>query len=392
MATIDDETNQIKSRERLAKEIAKTSDAIRQKYLALKTGKMEEDIALEKHFKPIVEPLKRIADATKSDDQPMSYEFGNEVMQPETKKQKICDIKMQNKSSKPKNHSHISINRSLVTSTPIKKQLKDTTNTPLLTNTSPDNFQLMQQHDSPPIVASQQHKYDSSPIVAPITDNDVFENTSDSLATKIKRQLQTSEGVKSLRTHFGPLGEKYMGAVLSGDGQITLDNVYGVYFLHTGTKLGNKSFDVDIEDNIIIDGVKYVGTPGLYELIFKKYPDEEVYTENDKQKYKSILLATNAHKRQHSALKPIISSKGYKYKHIISPLIRGTLCDGRGLNASRNMILNDNRIDYVHWNDPNELVDRLRLLEASRQAGNNAHDNEILSIIEELREAGLIIN
>jgi len=49
-------------------------------------------------------------------------------------------------------------------------------------------------------------------------------------------------------------------------------------------------------------------------------------------------------------------------------------------------------IDYVHWDDPNKLVDHLRLLDASHQAGNNAHDNEILSIIEELREASLIIN
>ncbi|KYM95853.1 hypothetical protein ALC62_13504 [Cyphomyrmex costatus] len=55
------------------------------------------------------------------------------------------------------------------------------------------------------------------------------------------------------------------------------------------------------------------------------------------------------------------------------------------------MTLNDNKIDYVHWDNPNELVDRLQLLEASRQAGHNAHDNEIL-FIEELREAGLIIN
>ncbi|KYM95352.1 hypothetical protein ALC62_14003 [Cyphomyrmex costatus] len=54
------------------------------------------------------------------------------------------------------------------------------------------------------------------------------------------------------------------------------------------------------------------------------------------------------------------------------------------------MSLTDNRIDYVHWDDPNELVDRLRLLEASRQAGHNGHDNEILSIIEKLREAGLL--
>ncbi|KAG5318527.1 YMD3 protein, partial [Pseudoatta argentina] len=51
------------------------------------------------------------------------------------------------------------------------------------------------------------------------------------------------------------------------------------------------------------------------------------------------------------------------------------------------MILNDNAIDYEHWDDPNELVDRLRLLDASHRAGNNAHDNEMLSIIEELREA-----
>jgi len=44
------------------------------------------------------------------------------------------------------------------------------------------------------------------------------------------------------------------------------------------------------------------------------------------------------------------------------------------------MTLNDNAIDYVHLDDPNELVDRLRLLETSRQAGHNAYDNEMLSI------------
>jgi len=55
----------------------------------------------------------------------------------------------------------------------------------------------------------------------------------------------------------------------------------------------------------------------------------------------------------------------------------------------RAMILNDNVIDYVHWDDPNELVDRMQLLEASRH---NAHDNEMLLIIEELREASIIIN
>lgn len=47
-------------------------------------------------------------------------------------------------------------------------------------------------------------------------------------------------------------------------------------------------------------------------------------------------------------------------------------------------------MDYVYWDDPNELVDRLHLLMASQAAGNSSHTNEIISIIKELREAGVI--
>lgn len=51
----------------------------------------------------------------------------------------------------------------------------------------------------------------------------------------------------------------------------------------------------------------------------------------------------------------------------------------------------DNSSDsYIYWDDPNELVNRLRLLIASTHAGHNAHHNEISSIIEELREAGIV--
>lgn len=45
---------------------------------------------------------------------------------------------------------------------------------------------------------------------------------------------------------------------------------------------------------------------------------------------------------------------------------------------------------YTYWNDPNELVQRLRLLISSTSAGHNGHQNEISSIIEELREANII--
>ena len=45
-------------------------------------------------------------------------------------------------------------------------------------------------------------------------------------------------------------------------------------------------------------------------------------------------------------------------------------------------------LDYVYWDDPNEVVHRLQLLTAERSVGNPSHVNEVPSIIEELREAG----
>lgn len=45
----------------------------------------------------------------------------------------------------------------------------------------------------------------------------------------------------------------------------------------------------------------------------------------------------------------------------------------------------------MYWNDLNELVDRLRLLVASTIAGHTGHNNEIISIIEELREADIVV-
>ncbi|KAL6263073.1 hypothetical protein P5V15_005872 [Pogonomyrmex californicus] len=53
--------NNVKDRKKIAKQIAKTSDSIRKKYL--KTGKIE-DVVLERRFKPIVEPLKQIVEET----------------------------------------------------------------------------------------------------------------------------------------------------------------------------------------------------------------------------------------------------------------------------------------------------------------------------------------
>ena len=47
-------------------------------------------------------------------------------------------------------------------------------------------------------------------------------------------------------------------------------------------------------------------------------------------------------------------------------------------------------VDYKYYDDPNELVTRLRLLYGSTQAGSDSHRNEIVEILTELEERGII--
>jgi len=93
----------IKDREKIAKQIAKTSDSFR----ALKTGKMEVDIALERHFKLIVEPLKQIVENTVEPVENETFFLGEE------------------EESKPKRkRSNTLFDNSLMASIPVKSMLK----------------------------------------------------------------------------------------------------------------------------------------------------------------------------------------------------------------------------------------------------------------------------
>jgi len=356
------ENKDIRKREKIVKEIEKTAESIRKKHRALKTGKIEEDIATKNHFKPIIEPLQKIVDNSSVHaikDEPRDDDIKTSFIQKDVKRSKM------------------------------KRKREDTTVDHAL-NESCKLMRLTPNDviDSPAIMSTPRTTIE---VAKPIKDEDVFETTNDSFTTSVQHQIQTLEGRKALTQHLGPLGQEYIGDFLSGGKNKTIDTVYGVRLDKDGIMmLGSKKFDVDSSDHIIIDGVRYAGTPGLYELIFKRVPDYDVYTEDDKRKYKSILLTTNAHRRNYTEHSHLRSNRGYKYRYVIAPLLKDESTIGKGLPHA--VTLNDNAIDYVHWDDPNELVDRMRLLEASRQAGHNAHDNEMLSIIEELREAGIIIN
>lgn len=143
-------------------------------------------------------------------------------------------------------------------------------------------------------------------------------------------------------------------------------------------KIGNASFKMD-KNHVFIDDKQYSATPGLQELLFSKHPNRTVYNEEDVTNYVDILEESDAINKLRS--KP--GRKNFKYKFIKSLL---NLKTGTGL-----MSYSENNLDYVYYDDPNELVERLKLLIASQSAGHTNHDNEIISILEELKEARIIL-
>ena len=57
-----DEHGDVRAREKIAREIEKTSESICKKHRALKTDRIGEDMALDRHFKSIIKPLQQIVD------------------------------------------------------------------------------------------------------------------------------------------------------------------------------------------------------------------------------------------------------------------------------------------------------------------------------------------
>lgn len=373
----------INERERIAKQIALTSESIRKKHRALKTGQIEEEVILAKRLKPIVEPLTEIVGNTqlsknyKETTDPLisikkKYEeLDDKILQNEQKEQ-MEQMEQQKEKTKV---SHLKLPN---VSTSFSSKVR---------SAPPDSEQSFFTEDEAEFSRSAPLEPRRNSFAG---EEEMFENV-ETIDSPIQYVLQSPKTREVLLNQLGPLGRKHVGALLSND-KMT-DNVYGVFYDRNRMMLGDKQFDVDKDDNIIINGVLHTGTPGLYELIFRRLPTEGSYTKKDLQTYRKILLLTNAYRRGRNSRLPVMGNKGYKYKKIIGPLISHLIGEKSGSgHIPHAMTVSDDKIEYVHWDDPNELVERLRLLEASRTAGNNAHDNEFMSIIEELREVGLIIN
>lgn len=189
-------------------------------------------------------------------------------------------------------------------------------------------------------------------------------------------------------------GDKYMNILLKEGSN--LDKIYGVRKEWDEWMLGNAL--IYFEDrHVKVKNVKYPKTRGLMTLIICKDPDRQYVTAEDIENYRSILEASSAHKRRYRNDESLRPHNSKKFSEIIAPMF-STFDKSSKKNEKKQgghlpkfkIARKNTRMDYVYWDDPNELVDRLQLLVAERSAGNPSHINEIQSIIEELREAGYI--
>jgi len=87
--------------------------------------------------------------------------------------------------------------------------------------------------------------------------------------------------------------------------------------------IGDSQVGVDRDCNIHINNVEFLATKGLWELLTRKRVDIKSVTTPDIKQYKTILEMTNAHLEGYKPRANIHTSKGVKYKEIISQLFPG---------------------------------------------------------------------
>ena len=146
----------------------------------------------------------------------------------------------------------------------------------------------------------------------------------------------------------------------------------------SGTKKQKK------ENNIVVGNKEFTHTPGLWELIVARSPDEKIFTNGDYDNYAEIMHSTKALRRNNDECetKPK-ANKSWKWKHILNPI-----WDEKDM-YTRNCLTSSVPTIILPC-DPIALVERLDILMASKVAGNTGVRNELVSVCDELLRQKLI--
>lgn len=311
---------------------------VKRKYAAMKLGKSEEDETLDRLYTPITKRLKRIeAELSKQTDISSSKiilkkpEIPQFTSTPQDRKYKSTDVKFKMEQYPQKNLSFIS--------DPNQTVISKTDNNDSVFIGGDDNDERTEE------------------FIHSLNNSEVVEDYLDQYPEKVRNYIYSAfTEPQQYDSTFGPKYDKQLSKWMLGKSAMEFDRKTG---------------------DVLIENDRYPGTTGLYNLIFKKDPNG--YTQDDMNNYGKILEKTNVHRKQFQPGNAMKGNRGYKYLKIIRP------STGHGL-----MTYNNKPVEFVYWDDINEIVNRFRLLYASKIAGNTSVENEIESIVEELREAEVI--
>ena len=222
--------------------------------------------------------------------------------------------------------------------------------------------------------------------------------------------LETEETEETeKKTELGDIATKYLTQAINTD----TDKTFGIFSdKNNKPKIGSKFIKFNGND-IIIDGDIYTGTPGLWELIISKNPQEGIYTEDDFLNYGKILKQTNAiYQNNNPNQNNPKSSASVKWKQLIKPIWEDIKKSkkppkeekGKGKGKGKGKRQEDPKPGtsgtvphtkipgggLILPSDPNALIDRFDLLFSSKKAGHTGVKNEIVSILDELKRQGVI--
>ena len=179
-----------------------------------------------------------------------------------------------------------------------------------------------------------------------------------------------------------------------------VDKTFGLHAKNKKFHIGDKPVTIKNND-IIIEGKKYDGSPGLWELITSNNPQK--FTEEDYINYINLLVQTNTIYQGNDPknTKPK-SSGGSKWNNLISPIweeIKPKKEKKKKKKRQQDPDEDDPQpgtsgvipgSGLFLPSDPNALIDRFDLLFSSKKAGHTGVKNEIVSILDELKRQGVI--
>ena len=147
------------------------------------------------------------------------------------------------------------------------------------------------------------------------------------------------------------------------------------------------------DNNIIIkeDGIEFIGTPGLWELITSKRPIWGIYNMDDISQYGELMMKTNSIYRNNDPTQnnPKGNRRGDKWEKILSPIWK-EIKRRKDQSKAIPQPWYEGEGVVVIPSDPNALLERLDLLLASQDAGHTGVGNELVSICDELKRQGVL--